>query len=107
MLKGLGDLGNIMKLQKEMKRMQKEIKKNETEGSSSDGMIKITVNGEFECRKVTVDNILLQSSNASQVEKNIQEAFTKAVTDNKKLTESKMREITGNMDLGALGSMFS
>ncbi|MDA3900226.1 MAG: YbaB/EbfC family nucleoid-associated protein [Spirochaetes bacterium] len=107
MLKGLGDLGNIMKLQKEMKRMQKELKRNETEGSSSDGLISIVVNGEFECKKVSVNNDILQQSNASKLEKSIQEAFTNAVLENKKITESKMRELTGGMDLGALGNMFS
>ena len=37
MLKGLGDIGNVMRMQKEMKNIQKAIKKAKINGESSDG----------------------------------------------------------------------
>lgn len=105
MLKGLGDLGNIMKLQKEMKRMQKEMKRNETTGQSSDGMIRVVVNGEFEIKRVSISEDQMMKGTASQIEKNIQDAVNNAINENKRITAEKMKELTGGMDLGALGGM--
>jgi DNA-binding YbaB/EbfC family protein len=106
MLKGLGDLGNIMKLQNDVKKLQKELKKNLTEGKSSDGMITAIVNGEFELKQVTVNEETIKNAPAVKIEKNILEAVNNAVAKNKKLSAEKMKELTGGMDLGALGNMF-
>lgn len=106
MLKGLGDLGNIMKLQKEMKRLQSDLKKTETTATSRDGMITATVNGEFEVQSVKISSDILSRSNAVTIEKNIAEAVNEAVKENKQISSEKMKELTGGMDLGALGNMF-
>ncbi len=106
MLNGLGNLGNIMKLQKEMKNLQKQLKRNETSAASSDGMITAVVNGEFEVRSIKVDPEKIGSSTPTQIEKSITEAVNSAVLENKKLSAEKMKELTGGMDLGALGNMF-
>ncbi|MFW6366320.1 MAG: YbaB/EbfC family nucleoid-associated protein [Spirochaetota bacterium] len=106
MLKGLGDLGNIMKLQKEMKNLQKELKKNQTTGSSPDGMVTVTVNGEFEVTSVKIASDLVGGANAVTIERNIADAVNRAVRENKALSAEKMKQLTGGMDLGALGNMF-
>ena len=45
MFKDMGNLGQVMKLQKQMKSIQKSLKKKETTGESSDGSVTAKVNG--------------------------------------------------------------
>ena len=41
-----GELGNLMKMQSEIRKIQKTLKKMESVGISDDGLASITVNGE-------------------------------------------------------------
>ena len=61
---GKGGLGNLMKqaqqMQEKMQQMQEEIAKLEVTGESGAGLVKVTINGAHNCRRVEIDPSLLE-----------------------------------------------
>ena len=62
----LKDLGNMLKMQKELKDVQKALKKTESKAESNDGLISVTVNGEFNLVSISIDETLLDKGNKSK-----------------------------------------
>jgi len=58
-----GGIGNLMKqaqkMQEDMQKAQAEIATMEIEGQSGGGLVKVTMNGQHELRKVSIDDSLL------------------------------------------------
>jgi hypothetical protein len=102
MLKGLGDLGQLMKMQREMKNVQKKIQKTKIEGASSDGSVKAVVNGEFSLIDITIDESLIKSGDVKKVEKMVFAAINDAVNKARAFSAEEMKKIAGGMDLGGL-----
>lgn len=102
MLKGLGDIGNLMRMQKEMKNIQKTIKKAKIEGESRDGLVKAVVNGEFSLLSITINDDLVKSGNTKEVEKMVFTAINDAINNAREYSTQEMKKITGGMDLGSL-----
>lgn len=99
MLKGLGDVGNLMKLQREVKNMQKKLKKFRMEGESSDGNVKAMVNGEFSLLSLSID----EAGDAKKLEKSVVEAVNDAVEKMKEHSAAEMSKLTGGMNIPGLG----
>ena len=63
---GKGGLGNLMKqaqqMQEKMQKMQEEIAQLEVTGESGAGLVKVTINGAHNCRRVEIDPSLLAPS---------------------------------------------
>lgn len=102
MLKGLGDIGNLMRMQKEMKNIQKTIKKAKIEGESRDGLVKAVVNGEFSLLSITISDDLVKSGNTKEIEKMVFTAINDAMNNAREYSTQEMKKITGGMDLGSL-----
>lgn len=102
MLKGLGDIGNLMRMQKEMKNIQKTIKKAKINGESSDGSVKAVVNGEFSLLSITISDELVKEGNTRQIEKMVYTAVNDAIHNAREYSASEMKKMTGGMDLGSL-----
>ena len=102
MLKGLGDIGNLMKMQKEMKNIQKKIQKTKIEGESSDGSVKAVVNGEFMLLDISIDENLIKTGDVKKVEKMVYSAVNDAVNKARDFSAEEMKKIAGGMDLGSL-----
>ncbi len=102
MLKGLGDIGQLMKMQREMKNIQKKIQKAKIEGESSDGSVKAVVNGEFSLLDISIDENLIKSGDVKKVEKMVYSAVNDAVNKARDFTAEEMKPITGGMDLGSM-----
>lgn len=95
-------LGNLMrqaqKMQENMKRAQEEIARTEITGESGAGMVKITLNGRHEARKVEI------SAEALKEDKEfLEDLIAAAINDaTQKLdaeTKEKMSKVTGGMQL--------
>ena len=58
-----GGLGNIMKqaqkMQEEMKAAQEKLEREEVTGEAGGGMVKVTMNGKHEVRRVVIDDSLV------------------------------------------------
>ena len=63
---GKGGLGNLMKqaqqMQEKMQKMQEEIAQLEVTGESGAGLVKVTINGAHNCRRVEIDPSLLEET---------------------------------------------
>ncbi len=106
MLKGLGDLGNLMKLQKEVKAIQKRITVATREGTSPNGKVRAVVNGEFRLVKLSIDPDYLKGASASDLEAMVIAAANGAVDALREYSASEMKSLTGGMDLPGLGAFF-
>ncbi len=102
MLKGLGDIGNLMKMQKEMKNIQKKIQKTKIDGQSSDGSVKASVNGEFSLLDISISEDLVKSGDVKKIEKMVYSAVNDAVNKAREFSAEEMKKIAGGMDLGSL-----
>ena len=98
----LKDIGNMLKLQKELKSMQKALKKAESIADSADGMISATVNGEFNLVSISIDEQLLEKSNKQKLEKDIVATVNKAVEFSKEYAAKEMGKLTGGMNIPGL-----
>ncbi|MCP4726347.1 MAG: YbaB/EbfC family nucleoid-associated protein [bacterium] len=105
MLKDLGNMGQIMKLQKKMKGIQKSLKKMETDGESSDGSVKATVNGEFMLTDISIDESLIQSGDTKKLQKMVLSAVNTAVSNSKDLAAKEMSSLTGGMNIPGLDDL--
>ena len=102
MLKGLGDIGNLMKMQKEMKNIQKKIQKARISGESNDGSVKAVVNGEFSLLELSINDALVKAGDTKKVEKMVFAAINNAVDNARNYSAEEMKKIAGGMDLGSL-----
>jgi nucleoid-associated protein EbfC len=106
MLKGLGDIGNIMKLQKEFKNIQKKIAGTTREGASPNGMVKAVVTGEYRVQGLSIDPAYLKSAGAAELENMVRAAVNSAVEQIKNFSASEMASITGGLNIPGLGNFF-
>ncbi len=105
MFKDMGNLGQVMKLQKQMKSIQKSLKKKETTGESSDGSVTATVNGEFMLTGINIDENLLKSNDKKKIEKMIMSAVNTAVNGSKEVAAQEMSSLTGGLNIPGLNDL--
>jgi DNA-binding YbaB/EbfC family protein len=102
MLKGLGEMGNLLRMQKEMKNIQKTIKKAKIEGESAGGAVKAVVNGEFTLMSISISDEIVKAGDTKQIEKMVLTAVNDAVHNAREYSAEEMKKLTGGMDLGSL-----
>jgi hypothetical protein len=99
-----GGIGNIMKqaqqMQEKMQRMQEEVAKLEVTGESGAGLVKITMSGKHEVRRVVIDDSLM-SDDKEMLEDLIAAAINDAVRRVEIDQQEKMAGITAGMNLPA------
>jgi DNA-binding YbaB/EbfC family protein len=96
-----GNMGEMMKMAKEMQGKLKEIKeelKKEVYESYSGG-ITVKISGDMEVREIKVEPQIIDPHNVSRLERSIREAFEKALRDAKNGAASKMKGLTGGLGL--------
>ncbi|WP_392559587.1 YbaB/EbfC family nucleoid-associated protein [Orbus mooreae] len=100
---GKGGLGNLMKqaqqMQTRMQKVQEEIAQMEVTGESGAGMVKITVNGAHNCRRVEIDPSLLTDDDKEMLEDLIAAAYNDASRRLDEAQKEKMSQVTGGMQL--------
>ena len=102
MFGGKGGLGNLMKqaqqMQDRMQKMQEEIAQLEVTGESGAGLVKVTINGAHTCRRVTIDESLMEDDK-EMLEDLIAAAFNDAARRIEETQKEKMAQVTGGMQL--------
>ena len=97
-------LGNLMKqaqqMQDKMQRMQEEVAKLEVTGESGGGMVKITMTGKHEVRRVSIDDSLMQDDK-EMLEDLIAAALNDAARRVEQNQQEKMAGVTAGMNLPA------
>jgi len=96
---GMGDLmKKAQEMQENMKKAQAEIANTEVVGESGAGLVKITLLGNHNVRKVEIDPSLLEDDK-DMLEDLIAAAMNDAVRRVEEVNKSKMSGLTGGMDL--------
>jgi DNA-binding YbaB/EbfC family protein len=106
MLKGLGDIGNLMKLQKEFKSIQKKIAETTVSGACPDGKVRVTMDGDYRVREISIDPACLSGVEPHELEKMVRSAVNSAVDKVKHYSALEMEKLTGGLNLPGLGSFF-
>jgi DNA-binding YbaB/EbfC family protein len=99
-----GGIGNLMKqaqqMQEKMQRMQEEVAKLEVLGESGGGMVKVSMTGKHEVRRIMIDDSLM-SDDKEMLEDLIAAAINDAVRRVEVNQQEKMSGITAGMNLPA------
>ncbi|QIZ75895.1 YbaB/EbfC family nucleoid-associated protein [Ferrimonas lipolytica] len=99
---GKGGMGNMMKqaqkMQERMQQAQEEIAKMECTGESGAGLVKITMNGAHNVRRVEIDESLMEDDK-EMLEDLIAAAINDAARRIEDDQKKRMAEVTGGMNL--------
>ncbi|MDR0587873.1 MAG: YbaB/EbfC family nucleoid-associated protein [Burkholderiales bacterium] len=102
MMKG-GQLAGLMKqaqkMQENMQRAQEEIEKAEIEGQSGAGLVKITMTGKHEVRRVAIDESLF-GDDRDMLEDLLVAAFNDAIRKIETMTKDKMGGVAAGLPPG-------
>jgi len=97
-----GGIGNLMKqaqkMQADMQKAQEELAQMEVEGQAGGGMVKVTMNGRHEVRKVELDDSLM-SDDKDMLEDLLAAAVNDAVRRIEQTTQDKMSGLTAGLNL--------
>src|SRR6266481_5646497 len=99
----LKDLGGLMQqaqaMQQKVQELQAELERMEIIGSSGAGLVKVTVNGKNETRKVEIDASLFKPDDKGVVEDLVVAACNDASGRVEELVQARMRALTGGLPL--------
>ena len=99
----LKDLGGLMQqaqqMQQKMKELQDQLERLEIVGSSGAGLVKVTVNGKNETRRIEIDASLFKPEDKGVVEDLIVAAANDARGKVEETVQEKMRDLTGGLPL--------
>lgn len=101
MMKGqlAGLMKQAQKMQEDMQRAQEELAQMEVEGQSGAGMVKITMTGRHEVRRVVIDPSLL-GDDRDMLEDLIAAAFNDALRRVEEASKEKMAPMTAGLPPG-------
>ena len=99
-----GQLAGLMKqaqaMQDNMKKMQEQIAAMEVEGQSGAGLVKVTMTGKHDVKRVSIDPSLL-ADDKDMLEDLVAAAFNDAVRKAEATSAEKMSGLTSGMNLPA------
>ncbi len=95
----MGMMGKVREMQARMERVQAELDAMEIEGQAGGGLVKVTMSGKGDMRKVTIDPSLMKPDEVEIVEDLIVAAAKDAKSKVENTMQSKMAEVTGGLPL--------
>jgi hypothetical protein len=97
-----GGIGNLMKqaqqMQENLQKAQAQIAEMEVEGQSGAGLVKVTMNGKHDVRRISIDASLM-SDDKEMLEDLIAAAVNDAVRKVESVSQEKMSSVTAGMPL--------
>ncbi len=97
------NLGQLMKqaqeMQTKMEEMQSALAEAEVEGSAGGGMVRVTLNGKNEVKRLAIDPSLVDPNEVEVMEDLIIAAFNDAKGKVETHTQEEMSKITGGLNL--------
>jgi nucleoid-associated protein EbfC len=95
----MGMMKQVGQMQARMQQMQEELAEAEIEGQSGAGLVRVTLNGKGDMKKITIDPSLLKPSEAEILEDLVLAANQDARAKVESQMAAKMAEITGGLPL--------
>lgn len=100
---GFGDLGSLLrqaqKMQREMKRVQDDLRERIVEGTSGGGAVKATVNGNKDLVAIKIQKEAVDVNDLGMLEDLIVAAVGAAMKRADELQKGEMQKVTGGMNL--------
>ena len=97
------NLGQMMKqaqeMQAKMAEMQEQLSATEVTGSAGGGMVRVTMTGKNEARKLTIDPALINPAEAGVLEDLVVAAINDARVKAEAAASEKMSDLTGGLQL--------
>jgi DNA-binding YbaB/EbfC family protein len=84
----------LMEMQKKMQEMKRALDVTVFEVASSDGLVRISMNGSQEVESVSLSDSAAAAPK-SALEKSLQDAYNKAIKRSQAIAAEKMKEMTG------------
>ena len=97
-----GIMKQAQMMQKKMEEEQTKLAQEEVEGSSGGGMVKVTLNGKFEMKKLSIDNSLVDPQDVEVLEDLIVAAYNDAKNKVDAKMQDSMNALSGGLNLGGL-----
>lgn len=97
-----GIMKQAQQMQKKMEEMQEKLAQEEIAGSSGGGMVKVTLNGKFEMKKLELDPSLINADEKDILEDLIIAAYNDAKNKVDAHMQDGVKDVTGGMNLGGL-----
>lgn len=109
MLKGLGNLGNLggllkqaMQVKERMEELKEKLVNERVEATAGGGMVKLTLNGRMEVLDLKIDPEIIDKNEPEVLETLVRAAVNEGIRSTRALVESKMKELTGGIDIPGL-----
>ena len=100
------DIGKLMKqaqkMQKDMLKAQEELKNKVVEGTAGGGMVRISLNGDYEIKSVNIEKDVVDPDDIEMLQDLVAAAFNDAVNKIKETSDSEMGKLTGGMKIPGL-----
>ena len=99
----MSNISQIMKqakaMQEKMNELQQKVEKEEIEGSSGGGLVKLTLNGKYVATKISIDPSLMKESETDILEDLIVAAINDATKKIAENMNNQLGSISGGIDL--------
>lgn len=92
---------NQMKMLNDLRKAQKDLKKQKIVVDAGDGMVEVTINGELKIENVTINPEMVDLENIDELESAIQNAVRDGLAKAQEIAAEKMKPLMGG--LGNLG----
>lgn len=89
-------------LQKKARAIQKELKGTEIEAKSNDGWVTVVMNGEQHLVDIKIAEEAMDPSNRKELEKDIKNVVTQAISRAQAYAAEKMKEVAGGLGIPGL-----
>ncbi len=102
----IGAMGNLLKqaqdMQARMAKIQEELANKTVEGSAGGGMVRVTVNGQFNVTAVKIETSVVNAEEKEMLEDLILAATNDGVRKARDLVSAEMSKITGGLKIPGL-----
>lgn len=95
----MGMMKQVGQMQARMQKMQEDLSALELDGQSGGGLVKVTLSGKGDIKRVRIDPSLMKADEAEIVEDLIVTAAADAKAKVEALMQEKMQEMTGGLPL--------
>jgi DNA-binding YbaB/EbfC family protein len=95
----MGMMKQVGQMQARLKEMQDELGRAEIEGQSGGGLVRLTVDGKGEVKRVSIDPSLMKADEVEILEDLIVAAAVDARAKSDSAMQAKMAEVTGGLPL--------
>ncbi len=107
---GFGGMESILrqaqKMQKQMARLQEDLKERVVEGTAGGGVVKAHVNCAMEVLSIKIDPEVVDPSDVTMLEDLVVAAISQATKEAQKIRDAEMAKVTGGLGLPGMGLGF-